>query len=214
MIGWIVGIALVWLSKTWLAWEKWVATLTPFAAVALTGLIAALTLDLQTGGFPGMRGMFLLAILVNVDRRHLAALAGAGPHEAGARAIEALCAPAGHECPRARGYEVSGLRAHLCLRTSCAVCLRTSCAFPLLGGSCPIPNAPARKSVSSSRHGRMMLPAARLPRSVRNTGSRDPGSGRFARPPKRTEWSGRWNPVQRGLRQVRIAPPMTWSGWR
>lgn len=66
VIGWIVGIALVWLSKTWFPWEKWVATLTPFAAVALTGLITALTLNLQMGGFPGMRGMFLLAILVNV----------------------------------------------------------------------------------------------------------------------------------------------------
>jgi hypothetical protein len=66
VIGWIVGIALVWMSKSWLAWEKWVATLTPFAAVALTGLITALTLDRQTGGFPGMRGMFLLTILVNI----------------------------------------------------------------------------------------------------------------------------------------------------
>lgn len=66
VIGWIVGIALIWMSKSWLAWEKWVATLTPFAAVALTGIITALTLDLQTGGFPGMRGMFLLTVLVNV----------------------------------------------------------------------------------------------------------------------------------------------------
>jgi uncharacterized membrane protein len=65
VIGWIVGIALVWMSKTWHTREKGVATLTPFAAVTLTGLITALTMDLQTGGFPGMRGMFLAAILVN-----------------------------------------------------------------------------------------------------------------------------------------------------
>lgn len=66
VIGWIVGIALVWLSKTWHPWEKWVATLTPFGVVALTALINALTTTLRIGGFPEMRGIFLLGILVNV----------------------------------------------------------------------------------------------------------------------------------------------------
>jgi len=35
-LGWFVGMALVWLSKSWRTWEKWVATVTPFVAVALS----------------------------------------------------------------------------------------------------------------------------------------------------------------------------------
>lgn len=32
VLGWVMGIAMVWLSKTWRRWEKWVATLTPAVA--------------------------------------------------------------------------------------------------------------------------------------------------------------------------------------
>ena len=31
VLGWIVGIVMMWLSKSWFSWEKWVATLAPFA---------------------------------------------------------------------------------------------------------------------------------------------------------------------------------------
>jgi uncharacterized membrane protein len=66
VIGWIVGIALVWLSRTWDAWEKWVATLTGFAAVAVAGLIDLVTLALHPGGIVGMRGTLVLGVLTNL----------------------------------------------------------------------------------------------------------------------------------------------------
>ncbi|HEU4849215.1 MAG TPA: hypothetical protein VFS93_02260 [Terrimesophilobacter sp.] len=35
LLGWVFGIAMVWMSKTWSTWEKWVGTLVaPLAAVA------------------------------------------------------------------------------------------------------------------------------------------------------------------------------------
>jgi uncharacterized membrane protein len=66
VIGWIVGIALVWLSRTWHTSEKWVATLTGFAAVAVAGLIDLVTLALHPGGIVGMRGTLVLAVLTNL----------------------------------------------------------------------------------------------------------------------------------------------------
>lgn len=37
--GWIVGIGMVWASRTWFRWEKWVATLAaPVTGVLLSGL--------------------------------------------------------------------------------------------------------------------------------------------------------------------------------
>ncbi|MEO7121907.1 MAG: hypothetical protein ABI400_02085 [Lacisediminihabitans sp.] len=39
ILGWIVGIALVWLSKTWRTWEKWVATFLPVVVVALAAVV-------------------------------------------------------------------------------------------------------------------------------------------------------------------------------
>lgn len=43
VVGWIVGLALVWLSRTWTRGEKWVATLTPFVAVIAATFIVTLT---------------------------------------------------------------------------------------------------------------------------------------------------------------------------
>jgi hypothetical protein len=42
-VGWIVGIAMVWMSKTWRIRDKWIATLTPFIGVAAFILLFALT---------------------------------------------------------------------------------------------------------------------------------------------------------------------------
>lgn len=39
-VGWLVGIAMVWMSKSWRSSEKWIATLTPFAAIAAMALIS------------------------------------------------------------------------------------------------------------------------------------------------------------------------------
>jgi hypothetical protein len=39
VIGWIVGIAMVLMSKTWRPWEKWVGTLMPPVAALIAGLI-------------------------------------------------------------------------------------------------------------------------------------------------------------------------------
>ena len=66
VIGWIVGIALVWMSKTWLAWEKWVATLAPFAAVVADGPHHRTHPGSSNRRFPGCVERILLAILVNV----------------------------------------------------------------------------------------------------------------------------------------------------
>jgi hypothetical protein len=42
LIGWVLGIAMVWMSKTWARWEKWVATLSPllFLLFVLVGYLA------------------------------------------------------------------------------------------------------------------------------------------------------------------------------
>jgi hypothetical protein len=42
LIGWVFGIAMVWMSKTWHGWEKWVATLSPllFLPFGLMGYLA------------------------------------------------------------------------------------------------------------------------------------------------------------------------------
>src|SRR5690554_3175115 len=43
VVGWAAGLGLVWLSKTWRLRDKWIATLTPFAAAGAFVLIFALT---------------------------------------------------------------------------------------------------------------------------------------------------------------------------
>lgn len=42
VVGWLVGLAMVWMSKTWRARDKWIATLTPFVAVCMFALVFAL----------------------------------------------------------------------------------------------------------------------------------------------------------------------------
>ncbi len=43
VIGWVVGMGMVWMSKTWKLRDKWIATLTPFVAVGVSVLLFALT---------------------------------------------------------------------------------------------------------------------------------------------------------------------------
>ena len=42
LIGWVFGLAMVWVSKSWQLWEKWVATLTPPLAIAISVLLMGL----------------------------------------------------------------------------------------------------------------------------------------------------------------------------
>ena len=57
ILGWIVGIAMVWLSKSWRTWEKWVATVLPFAVVLVAWLVGALVNLLSQGGSPESGGL-------------------------------------------------------------------------------------------------------------------------------------------------------------
>ncbi|WP_349899403.1 HAAS signaling domain-containing protein [Parafrigoribacterium soli] len=41
-LGWFVGMALVWLSKSWRTWEKWVATVTLPVAIIIGALVSVL----------------------------------------------------------------------------------------------------------------------------------------------------------------------------
>jgi uncharacterized membrane protein len=81
VVGWIVGIAMVWLSRTWTLGEKWVATLTgPLSFIVAAGIAATVALgerevDPVTGEainpvlpsiFPGWVSYALLLIAVNV----------------------------------------------------------------------------------------------------------------------------------------------------
>lgn len=43
LLGWVFGIAMVWASKTWRIWEKWVATLVPlFLGFAIAFTLVAI----------------------------------------------------------------------------------------------------------------------------------------------------------------------------
>ncbi|WP_395244239.1 HAAS signaling domain-containing protein [Agromyces sp. MMS24-K17] len=56
VVGWVVGIAMMWLSNAWLRWEKWVATLLPVALAAvllLVDLVAAWVGSWTTATPPG-----------------------------------------------------------------------------------------------------------------------------------------------------------------
>lgn len=41
VVGWVVGVVMMWLSTSWRTWEKWVATLTPLL-VLIAGYVATL----------------------------------------------------------------------------------------------------------------------------------------------------------------------------
>ncbi|WP_111721184.1 hypothetical protein [Homoserinimonas sp. OAct 916] len=58
VLGWIVGIAMVWLSKSWRTWEKWVATVLPFTVVLVAWLGGALVDLLSQGGSPESGGLY------------------------------------------------------------------------------------------------------------------------------------------------------------
>ncbi|MHA6667465.1 HAAS signaling domain-containing protein [Homoserinimonas sp. A447] len=66
VIGWIVGLALTWMSKSWRVGDKWIATLTPFIAVGVFIVVFALTSvapqpdgpSTSDFGSPVMPGMF------------------------------------------------------------------------------------------------------------------------------------------------------------
>ncbi|WP_166873995.1 hypothetical protein [Salinibacterium sp. ZJ450] len=52
VVGWIVGIAMVWMSRTWTLGEKWVATLTgPLSVVVAAGVAATVSLTRDQVGF-------------------------------------------------------------------------------------------------------------------------------------------------------------------
>lgn len=56
VLGWVMGLAMVWLSKTWHRWEKWVATLLPpvVAAFAIApGLVSSAVSGAQAEGGAG-----------------------------------------------------------------------------------------------------------------------------------------------------------------
>lgn len=68
-IGWIVGIVMVWLSKSWYRWEKWVATLLPllFPLLSVAGVLT------EQWGFGGVSGwhlsilsMFFMPFIVGI----------------------------------------------------------------------------------------------------------------------------------------------------
>jgi hypothetical protein len=56
MLGWIVGIVMMWLSKSWFKWEKWVATLIP--------AVFAVIVPLSGNGLLGLTGWHFLVILM------------------------------------------------------------------------------------------------------------------------------------------------------
>jgi uncharacterized membrane protein len=70
VLGWIVGIAMVWMSRTWTLGEKWIATLTGPLSILLSVGIAT-TVSLSQAQLPTLFGIgwtfpVLLLILVNL----------------------------------------------------------------------------------------------------------------------------------------------------
>lgn len=49
LLGWVFGLAMVWVSKSWQLWEKWVATLTPPLAIAFSVLLMSLVRRANAG---------------------------------------------------------------------------------------------------------------------------------------------------------------------
>jgi uncharacterized membrane protein len=71
VIGWLVGIAMVWMSKSWRRLDKWVATLTPFVASALfVAIFASISAASQNGAgganplIPGLHAAIWSAVVL------------------------------------------------------------------------------------------------------------------------------------------------------
>jgi hypothetical protein len=58
LVGWIVGIVMMWRSRTWFGWEKWVATLAPFVFGGVGSVIFAIA-----NNFGGLTGWHLLILV-------------------------------------------------------------------------------------------------------------------------------------------------------
>ncbi len=54
LLGWLSGFAMMWASKSWRLWEKWVATLTPPLVVAFLVLIFGLLRGVGGGSDPSV----------------------------------------------------------------------------------------------------------------------------------------------------------------
>lgn len=63
LAGWVVGIVMVWMSRTWRIWEKWVATLLPPLIILFSVLWTALRAtddSMLFGVFPVWQALVLL----------------------------------------------------------------------------------------------------------------------------------------------------------
>jgi uncharacterized membrane protein len=58
LVGWIVGIGMMWRSRAWFSWEKWVATLAPFVFGGVGSVIFAIA-----NNFGGLTGWHLLILV-------------------------------------------------------------------------------------------------------------------------------------------------------
>lgn len=64
VLGWIAGIAMVWMSAAWRPWEKWVGTLAPLGLGALVALGNLVVVALVPGGL-ALWHTAILAMLVS-----------------------------------------------------------------------------------------------------------------------------------------------------
>lgn len=69
ILGWVAGIVMVWLSKSWYRWEKWVATLLPLL-FPLLGFVVLLVARLGVGGLSwwhlGILSVFFMPFIVGI----------------------------------------------------------------------------------------------------------------------------------------------------
>ena len=66
VIGWIVGLVMVWISRSWFAWEKWVATLAVPVYLAIAALLSWLFGGSSSISIFGIATWHLAIILVFV----------------------------------------------------------------------------------------------------------------------------------------------------
>ena len=64
VLGWIVGIVMMWLSKSWFSWEKWVATVAPLAFAAIG--FATFAISNRFGALTGWHLLIVLAFAIPV----------------------------------------------------------------------------------------------------------------------------------------------------